>query len=131
MSSPSDLERMFNKARRYLASADALRTGGDYDSAVSRLYYAMFYCAEALLTAKGQTYTSHRGVLSGLAQHFIKTGLLRTDMHRWLREAFEKRQISEYDFAQQADDSEVARLQTLAEEFVIQAEGLLKKEGYL
>lgn len=41
MSTPADLERMLNKARRYLASADMLRTAEDYDSAISRLYYAM------------------------------------------------------------------------------------------
>jgi uncharacterized protein (UPF0332 family) len=50
---------MLEKARRYVKSAEVLRREDDYDSAVSRLYYAMFYCAEALLLARGQSFSSH------------------------------------------------------------------------
>ena len=49
MSLEDELQAMLRKARRYVDSAEALATRQDYDSAVSRLYYAMFYCAEALL----------------------------------------------------------------------------------
>ena len=48
-----------------------------------------------------------------------------------LDEAFEKRQISEYDFAQQADDEEVAKLQAVAEQFVTEADMFLRREGHL
>jgi hypothetical protein len=44
---PSD--PLLTKAERYVRSAKLLVQHGDLDSAASRLYYAMFYIAEALL----------------------------------------------------------------------------------
>ena len=41
-----------------------------YDIAVSRAYYAMFYCAEALLDADGLAFSSHAAVVSGFGLHF-------------------------------------------------------------
>jgi uncharacterized protein (UPF0332 family) len=60
------VQGLFDKARRYLRSAELLRSDGDHDSAASRLYYAMFYCAEALLFSRGLSNSSHRGVIAGL-----------------------------------------------------------------
>jgi uncharacterized protein (UPF0332 family) len=45
----AEITLMLAKARKYLASAETLRREQDFDSAMSRLYYAMFYAAEALL----------------------------------------------------------------------------------
>lgn len=64
---------MLAKARRYLDTAEVLRRYGDYDSAVSRLYYAMFYCAQALLRAQGMTYTKRQAVIAAFGRHFAKT----------------------------------------------------------
>lgn len=44
-----DIRALLEKAERYLRSAKLLENAGDYDSAASRSYYAMFYGAEALL----------------------------------------------------------------------------------
>lgn len=52
MTLQDELEAMLQRARRYIESAEALRLRSDFDSAVSRLYYAMFYCAEAMLRAR-------------------------------------------------------------------------------
>jgi uncharacterized protein (UPF0332 family) len=48
----------------------------DLDSAISHLYYAMFYMAETLLDAKGLSFTRRRGVISAFGQQFAKTGEL-------------------------------------------------------
>jgi uncharacterized protein (UPF0332 family) len=40
---------LVEKARRSPKSAKLLLSEGDYDFAISRAYYAMFYCAEAVL----------------------------------------------------------------------------------
>lgn len=79
-----ELPGLLDKARRYIASAELLRAAGDYDSAASRLYYAMFYCAEALLLVKGLTRSSHQGVIAAFGQYLVKTGELPVEMHRWL-----------------------------------------------
>ncbi|NUO80565.1 HEPN domain-containing protein [candidate division KSB1 bacterium] len=43
-------------------SAELLRSEGDYDSSTSRLYYAMFYCAEAALLASRKVYCANRSL---------------------------------------------------------------------
>lgn len=131
MTSRSELRAMLDKATRYIASAMVLRESGDHDSAVSRLYYAMFYCAEALLLARGRTFSSHRAVISEFGRHFVKGGLLPEEMHAWLREAFEQRQIGEYEFGSGISDSDVADLTGKAERFFAQTEAFLRQEGSL
>ena len=44
---------LVQKAKRYIKSAKILLNDGDFESCVSRIYYAMFYCAEAALLTKG------------------------------------------------------------------------------
>ena len=130
MTRAEELQAMLVKARRYLSSANILQQQGDYDSAISRLYYAMFYAAEALLFSKGLTFSSHRGVLSAFAQHFIKPKILPPEMHQWLRDGFEKRQISDYEFLITAGESEVNDLKSKAERFLARAEVLLQQSGF-
>jgi uncharacterized protein (UPF0332 family) len=113
-----EIKGMLGKARRYLASAKLLSQAGDFDSAVSRLYYAMFYGAEALLLTQGKTFSSHRVAIAAFGEHFIKSGLLPKEMHRWLHRAFEKRQISDYEFLTAFSETEVVDLQKQAEQFI-------------
>jgi len=126
-----DLDAMLSKARRYLGSAEMLRCGRDYDSAVSRLYYAMFFCAEALLFARGLTFSSHRAVISAFAQHFVKPKLLPATFHSWLLGAFDKRQVSEYGFRQEATESDVLGLEAKAQQFLEKREESLRAHGHL
>lgn len=44
-----EISKLIKKAQRSLNAAIELYKMGDYDFSVSRAYYAMFYCAEALL----------------------------------------------------------------------------------
>lgn len=88
---------LIKKARRYLRSAKLLLENGDYESSISRTYYAMFYSAQAMLLTKGLAFSSHKGVISCFGEHFIKTGLFPKELGRELNRAFSKRQISDYD----------------------------------
>jgi len=69
---------------------------GDYDSAVSRAYYAMFYVAETLLLSKGQAYSKHSGVIAAFGKEFAKTGILPAEFHAHLREASDARNVADY-----------------------------------
>src|SRR5262249_43280846 len=80
MTLQDELRVMLEKARRYIKSAAVLQLEGDHDSAVSRLYYAMFYCAEALLLAREHSFSSHRAVISAFAQHFVRSGTLPPEL---------------------------------------------------
>ena len=106
----SEQERLLLKAERFLQSARLLLEDGDLDSAVSRLYYASFYVAEALLDAKGLSYSSHKAVISAYGQHFAKTGILDPGFHKLLVSTFEKRQMGDYLTVTSFTDDEVEEL---------------------
>jgi len=131
MSISDEIKAMLEKSRRYLQSAEVLRGERDYDSAVSRIYYAMFYCAEPLLLAKGLRSSSHKGVISAFGRHFVRAKILPKKFHQWLREAFEKRQIGDYTFTTPANDTHTLDLKKKAEQFLAKTEELLQKGGLL
>jgi len=88
-----EIGSLIKRARRYLQSAEILLKEGDFESCVSRAYYAMFYSAEALLLTKGLSFSSHRGVISAFGKHFVRTGIFSKDMSKEFHRAFEKRQL--------------------------------------
>lgn len=120
---------LLGKAERYIRSAELMRASGDYDSAASRLYYAMFYCAEALLFSKGLSYSSHRAVIAKFGEHFARTGELPAEMHRWLREAFDRRQQADYETVPVVKEEHVRDLQPKADEFRRLTEAYLQQLG--
>jgi uncharacterized protein (UPF0332 family) len=93
----SEVQALLTKARRYLKSADLLLADGDYESAASRTYYAMFYSVEAILLTKNLTFSSHRGVIGAFGEQFIKTGVFPKELGRELNRAFEMRQLGDYE----------------------------------
>jgi len=69
---------MIRKGRRSRAAARRLAEDGDHDFAVSRAYYAMFYLAEAMLLTRDLRFFKHAAVISAVAQHFVRPGMLAT-----------------------------------------------------
>jgi uncharacterized protein (UPF0332 family) len=69
-----EVESLIQKAKKYIKSAEKLIKEKDYESAVSRTYYAMFYATEAILLTKGLSFSSHKGVISAFGKYFVKTG---------------------------------------------------------
>ena len=131
MSLEDELQAMLRKARRYVDSAEALATRQDYDSAVSRLYYAMFYCAEALLWARGHSFSSHRAVIAAFARELVQPGLVPAELHKSLIVGFEKRQAGDYEFSGTVTAMDVVSLTGEAKRFLEEATEFLRREGHL
>jgi len=93
-----EIKSLVEKAKKYLRSAEILLKEGDYESSVSRTYYAMFYCAQAMLLTKNLSFSSHKGIISAFGEHFVKTGVFPKEMGRELNRAFEKRQLGDYEY---------------------------------
>jgi uncharacterized protein (UPF0332 family) len=91
-----EIRSLIERANKYIKSAEVLIAQEDYESSVSRTYYAMFYSAEAILLTKDLSFSSHKGVISGFGEHFVKTGIFPREMGRELNRAFEKRQVGDY-----------------------------------
>lgn len=117
------------KAKKYLTSAHLLSDAGDFDSAVSRIYYAGFYVAETLLDALGLSFSSHKAVISAYGQEFAQKNLLDPQFHRLLISAFEKRQQADYLAETGLDRDEVMEMLTGIEAFVRAAEDWLSSRS--
>lgn len=59
-----------------LAAARLLLSAGFLHDAESRLYYAVYHAATALLVAESLQARTHAGVANLLGQHFVRTGRL-------------------------------------------------------
>ena len=57
-----DQQELIEKARSSLAAAKWLLEGAYPDFAASRVYYAMFYIAQAFLEGEGLAFSKHSGV---------------------------------------------------------------------
>ena len=91
-----ELKSLLKRSDRYLQTAKILIKEGDFESSVSRTYYAMFFAAQAMLLSKGLSYSSHKMTISGFGENFIKTNIFPKEMGRELNRAFDKRQLSDY-----------------------------------
>ncbi len=113
-----ETEALLHRAKRYLKSAHILLKEGDYESTVSRTYYAMFYSTQAALLTKQLSFSSHKGVISAFGEHFVKPGIFPKEMGRELNRAFEKRQIGDYEYTFVILKPEAGELLERGEEFV-------------
>lgn len=117
---------LMRRARRAPASARALEREGLLEDAVSRVYYAMFHAARALLDAEGLRFKSHSGVLSAFGQ-LAKAGKIPRELHRHLIDASDERSGGDYDETYSADADTVAKQIQRAEGFVNAAEEFLHR----
>lgn len=127
----SEIRSLLDRTARYIKSAKLLVKDKDYESAVSRSYYAMFYAVEALLLSKGLSFSSHKAVISTFGEHFVKTNIFKKDMSKMLTRAFEKRQVGDYEFTFVITEQEAKKLLKDAQDFVKTVERHLFKKGFL
>lgn len=111
------IRELLDKARRSLRTAEHIMEDGDYDFAVSRAYYAMFYTAQALLLTRGVRRAKHSGVLAAFNREFIRTGELPRDLFVYLRQGFGDRAEGDYDLTRISEERARNGLAT-AREFV-------------
>ena len=116
----NEIESLLKRADRYLVTAEVLVREGDYESSVSRSYYAMFFSAQALLLSKELHFSSHKMTISAFGEHFVKTEIFSKEMGKDFNKAFDRRQISDYNHEFIIDKSE-------AEEFVVSGKNFVSK----
>jgi len=109
--------KLIDKSERNIEVAEKLIRDNELEIAVSRLYYAMFYCTEALLLSKNLSFSSHKAVIVNFGKEFVKTGIFDEKFHKVLQNAFEDRQEADYEFVE-FEKSEVEEYLNLAKEFL-------------
>ena len=80
--SVEEIKSLIEKANRFISSSELLFNSKDYDSAVSRIYYSMFFATEALLLTKRLVPKSHSGLITLFGDHFIKQNIFPKEMGR-------------------------------------------------
>lgn len=85
------------RADAAMQEAEYSAQGGWYNLAVSRLYYACYYAAVAVLISKSVETQSHSGVRAMMALHLVKEGLLAKEHLTTFTALFHSRQSSDYD----------------------------------
>jgi hypothetical protein len=56
----------------------------------------MFYVAEAFLLGVGLSFSRHAGVIAAFGERFAKTGIVPVELHRYLIEGQDKRNVGDY-----------------------------------
>lgn len=69
-----EVTKLIEKSEHALEVAEALMKDGYPSDAASKVYYAMFYAAQALLKSAGIDVVKHSAVESAIGYHFAKTG---------------------------------------------------------
>jgi len=84
-------------AHKTLEAAKVLSENGFWNSAVNRLYYAVFYAVNALLVLNEIQTKSHSATKSQFSLYFVKTGKFDKKHGRLLSELFDWRQKGDYE----------------------------------
>ena len=113
------------QVRESIAAAKLLHEQGFHAFAASRAYYGMFYAAEAILLEKGITSAKHGGVHSAFGEHFVKTGLVPREYHRYLLRGLEVRHAADDGKSKTVTPEEAAVQLSNAEKFAALADQII------
>lgn len=120
------IKALIKKAEENISASELLLSQGYYNLSIARIYYAMFYIAEALLLTKDLSYSSHKGVISAFGKEFVKTGIFDPKFHKMLIDAFKSRQDADYEPAIEFTKEETEKYIIMAKEFLKEAKKYLK-----
>jgi uncharacterized protein (UPF0332 family) len=114
-----------------LGDARAAAAQGQVRNGIGRAYYAAFYAAKALLATRDRDAKKHSGVVGLFGETFVVPGLLPAETGRDLHELMRGRIQADYDPKASLTADLLAAYLAQAEDFVSQAERLLREEGWL
>jgi len=119
------IEKMIERKGAF-KEANLLCEEGLCYGAISRAYYSMFYLTQAVLTTKDLSRKKHSAVISAFAEHFIKQGLLSKDLHSKIRQAFDERNVADYEVEILKSEEDSIEILKYALEFSEQVTPFLK-----
>ena len=114
-----------NRSDETMLEADLMYNEGLYHGAINRLYYACFYVTTALLLKNGIQASTHSGVKTMFALHFVSKGVVSYETGKVLSVLFEKRQTGDYDDFVICSQQDVCELMQQAKVFVRHIKSLI------
>ena len=113
------------KAWNSIQEADDNARLGYWTLAASRLYYAAYYMASALLVDKGFIARSHSGVIHIIGSEFVKKDFLSKEDGRLISRLFNMRQSGDYDDLFDWTEEEVQPFLNKTKDFLARMEKLI------
>ena len=120
---------LLEKARASLRAAELLSREGYPDFVASRAYYAMFYAAEALLLARGLSFSSPSAVIAAFGKEFARSKALDPQFHRYLIDALDFRNLGDYGVGPQVSSAQSQDILCWTQEFLSAAENYLAAQS--
>lgn len=96
-----EVKKLIEKAEHALEVAEKLMEDAYPSDAASKIYYSMYYAAQALLKSEGIDVIKHSAVESALGYYFAKAGKIEPKYHRMLIDARKIREIADYDIQEE------------------------------
>lgn len=106
------------QAKRETKTARRCMEDGDYRSACSRAYYAMFHIACAMLLEKNMKFNKHSAVISAFGRELVLDDRIPQDYHSLIMKGFQRRNRADYDFVAEFVEEETRIVVVAAERFV-------------
>ena len=114
-------------SRNTFEAAKVLAENGYWNSAINRLYYAVFYSVTALLYISDISVKKHSSVKSQFTLNYIKTGKLDKKFGQLLSDLFDWRQKGDYEIIYDYDEESVIPLIPVVEEMLDVLEQAIKE----
>jgi len=96
-----EVKKFIEKAEHSLDVAEELMRSHFPSDAASKMYYSMFYAAQALLRSEGIDVVKHSAVESAFGYYYVKSGKIDAKYHRMLINARKIREIADYDIQEE------------------------------
>ena len=96
-----EVRKLIEKSEHALEVAEDLLSDGYPSDAASKIYYSMFYAAQALLKSEDINVVKHSGVEAAFGYYFVKTGRIDPKYHKMLIGARKIREIADYDIQEE------------------------------
>ncbi len=84
-------------AKERLKSSRLLLDAGQYKDSIGRSYYAIFSAVRAVLAENKVDFSKHAGVISYFQKEYVKTNIFDVKYSKILQNAFQIRNICDYD----------------------------------
>ena len=121
------INNYLEKSRTTIKKVEFLVENSEYQLAVNRIYYGIYYSLSALAIKHQYSTSKHAQLIGWFNRTFVKTGAIEKEFSKMIRKAFENRMEGDYNVF--ADFSKEEVEQSLKEmKVAIQALDMLIKE---
>ena len=124
----AEIAANLERADMSIQAAKELASGGYYDFAASRAYYAAFYAATAILLHEELEFGKHSGVIASIHQRFVKAGRLDKKHGRDLNWLFELRSVGDYGATAHVSQEDAKKAIEAAEGFLHAIRTLIREK---